>query len=73
MLLSWDNHYFTIFQQIKNSEMTFEDTVHEIIAELGPIYCIEACEGGVEFWIKTNDEPVIFILFPYDGGVVYYE
>lgn len=79
MLLCKEYNYYTIFESILpednyNYEDDFVSAVLGIVDELGPVYTIEATEGSIEFWIKPNgsDEPFVFILFPYDMGVVYY-
>lgn len=74
MLLCNEYHYYTIFTSTDWDEPSFTHVVMEIIAELGDVFSVEKTEGGIEFWIRPNDceEAMIFMLFPYDAGVVYY-
>lgn len=82
MLLNNELHYFTILtlNQIKNKigELsTFENTIIDLIYEIGQIYSLEFTEdnSAIEIWIKPNgyDEPHVFYLFNYSEGVVYYK
>lgn len=76
MLLCKEYNYYTIFApgEMDKVEEDFVSAVLGIVEELGPVYEIERTEGSIEFWIKPEgcEEPMIFILFPYDAGVVYY-
>lgn len=79
MLLCKEYNYYTIFEAVMpensyNYEEDFVDAVLSIVEEVGLVYAIEEAESAVEFWIKPEkyDEPMVFILFPYDAGVVYY-
>lgn len=74
MLLCNDIHYYTIFAKAAWDEPGFSRTVMEIVTELGKIFSIEEVDGGIEFWIQSTgyDEAMVFMLFPYDAGVVYY-
>lgn len=79
MLLCKEYNYYTIFEADMDlySAVTddFTSTVLDIVEELGPVYSIDKTENGaLEFWIKPagKSEPLMFLLFPYDGGVVYY-
>lgn len=75
MLLCKEYNYYTIFENNTDTDITFRSTVCDIINELGYVYSIECKdEVAVELWIKPLDkeEPLVFYLFPYDQGVVYY-
>lgn len=74
MLLCNEYHYYTIFAPAAWDEPSFTHVVMEIVSELGEVFSIEETEGGIEFWIRPKDcdEAMIFMLFPYDAGVVYY-
>lgn len=79
MLLCKEYNYYTIFEAVLpddnyNYEDDFVSAVLGVVEELGPVYAIEEAETAIEFWIKPEDydEPIVFILFPYDAGVVYY-
>lgn len=77
MLLCKEYNYYTIFEY--EHMLPFPDfagSVSNIISELGDVYSIEndSTGGAVEIWIKPKEEktPLVFYLFPYDQGVVYY-
>lgn len=78
MLLCAEYHYYTIFDGDADADATddFTSTVLGIVEELGPVYSIDKTEDGdaLEFWIKplNQPEPLVFLLFPYDRGVVRY-
>ena len=76
MLLSKEYNYYTIFESdLMLSMPDFASAVATIIHELGYVYSIELLnDGAVEIWIKPFEEdlPMVFYLFPYDRGVVYY-
>lgn len=77
MLLSKEYNYYTIFEYDNMLSMpSFGAAVCEITSNLGDIYSIELTEdqGAIELWIKPEDleEPIVFYLFAYDSGVVYY-
>lgn len=77
MLLCKEYNYYTIFEH--DTGLTFptcSSAVCEIISNLGDIYSIELTKekDAIEFWIRPTEkeEPMVFYLFPYDVGVVYY-
>lgn len=77
MLLSKEYNYYTIFEYDAVMTMPcFSGAVCEIISNLGKVYSMELTEdkGAIELWIKPEDldEPIVFYLFSYDTGVVYY-
>lgn len=78
MLLCKEYNYYTIFEYetLNFSNLTFGQTVCDIISEIGNVYSIEPNEenNAIEIWIKPENEesPLVFYLFPYDMGVVYY-
>ena len=74
LLLSNENKYYTIFHRNSNT-FSFNDLTSEvmnIVQDLGGIKSIELDDGGsaLEFWIKYNGECSLFLLFPYDRGVI---
>lgn len=75
MLLSNEYHYYTLFEKHPDAELSFVDSILDIIQDLGKVYSIDEVNDGIEFWIKPINcaEPIIFMLFPYDRGVVYYD
>ena len=77
MLLCKEYNYYTIFElEDMLQSPDFAGAVSNIISELGDIYSIENDNtgGAIEIWIKPEGEetPLVFYLFPYDQGVVYY-
>jgi hypothetical protein len=77
MLLCKEYNYYTIFAFKDDPEYNnFEKTVIEILDEVGEIYSIELTEdkSAIEIWIKPDGEEsaLVFYLFPYEAGVVYY-
>ena len=77
MLLCKEYSYYTMFEESPGGLFEpFANTVREIISDLGEVYSIELTEDklAVEFWIKPvgEEEPLVFYLFAYDAGVVYY-
>lgn len=77
MLLCKEYNYYTIFELEDMLQFPdFAGAVSDIISELGDVYSIENDSTGraIEIWIKPEGEetPLVFYLFPYDQGVVYY-
>lgn len=77
MLLCKEYNYYTIFERKTRSDApSFSTAVCEIVADIGEVFSIELTEDkcAIEFWIKPKDEEtsIVFYLFPYDAGVVYY-
>lgn len=77
MLLCKEYNYYTIFESDTMLNMpTFGAAVAEIINGIGEVFSIDATEdgGAIEIWIKPEgeDEALVFYLFAYDAGVVYY-
>lgn len=74
MLLCREYNYYTIFEFADFATEDFVDAVLGVVADLGEVYAIEEAESALEFWVKPTDcdDPMVFILFPYDAGVVYY-
>lgn len=77
MLLCKEYNYYTIFESDTMLNMpTFGAAVAEIIDGIGEVFSIDATEdgGAIEIWIKPEgeDEALVFYLFAYDAGVVYY-
>lgn len=77
MLLCKEYNYYTIFEYEHMLQFPdFAEAVSNIISELGDVYSIENDSTGeaIEIWIKPEGEetPLVFYLFPYDQGVVYF-
>lgn len=77
MLLCKEYSYYTIFEfDSMKSIPNFGVAVAEIVSNIGDVYSIEPTEdkAAIEIWIKPTGEEdaLVFYLFPYDAGVVYY-
>lgn len=77
MLLCKDYNYYTIFEYDSMLSLpTFGALVCEIISNIGNVKSIEFTEtkDAIEIWIQPEEieEVLVFYLFPYDAGVVYY-
>jgi len=76
MLLCNELHYYTIFRHtnIDNTDFaTLGRGVTELLFETGrKIVSDENCEDHYEIWAKNDDGANVFLLFPYDIGVVTY-
>lgn len=78
MFLCNELHYYTIFEAIHIGASEFfslGSAVINIITEMEKeIIAADAFEGRYEIWLKDkdNDEPHVYLLFPYDRGVVTY-
>lgn len=80
MLLCKEYNYYTIFEKdtffLDTINLPFEETVLDIITDLGEIYDIDNDTNGdnLQIWIRLKEEenPFVFYLFSYDRGVVYY-
>ena len=77
MLLCKDFNYYTIFGfSVMTSFNSLAEALYTILIELGEVYSIEFDNKNrsVEIWIKPTGEelPLVFYLFPYDKGMVYY-
>ena len=77
MLLCKEYNYYTIFEcDSMLSLPTFSGAVCDIVSKIGEVYSIELTENkdAIEAWIKPDGEEtaMVFYLFAYDAGVVYY-
>lgn len=77
MLLCNDIHYYTILHSspaLNNDFSSLGQAVVELLLERDfTIHSNEILEDHCEIWIKTQaEETFVFILFPYDQGVVTY-
>ena len=75
MLLCNDIHYYTVFFREPGPEVTdyFEDVVIECLKDNGEVKYIDwnETETALECWvINENNECNMFMLFPYDKGVI---
>ena len=75
MLLSWDNHYFTLFHKSTDDfNETFMEILYECIMNMtDTIYSIEIVNySHAEIWVRDvkTDKAIVMYLFPYDAGVV---
>jgi hypothetical protein len=77
MLLCKEYGYYTIFEcDTMLSMPTFGAAVCDIISKIGDVYDIDWTKdhSAIEIWIRPDGEEsaLVFYLFPYDAGVVYY-
>lgn len=77
MFLCNELHYYTIFEGIHIGASEFASlgsAVLGLIEEMEKqIITADAFEGRYEIWLKDkNNEPHVYLLFPYDKGVVTY-
>lgn len=75
MLLCNDIHYYTVLQKVKTNEdiIEFHNLVIELLQDNGAIQDIlwaNDQHDAVECWIKNEKGTFMFMLFPYDWGVV---
>lgn len=73
ILLQHDYHYITVFQRNDEFLEPFVDVFEDCIHYIGKLKGYDFYEDGhAEIWINTIDGVKMFILMPYDGGMVYY-
>lgn len=75
MLLSIETSYYTVFVHNSERENDLRDLGSALLAvsiAIGPIIGHDITEDHVEIWFrdKRDNEAYIYMLFPYDGGVV---
>ena len=74
MLLCNDIHYYTVINHTDNSnESTFYNIVIELLQDNGDIKLIDWASKdheAIECWIENSTDVYMFMLFPYDWGVV---
>ena len=74
MLLCHDRRDYTIFQ-LSSSSTAEHFAARECLGcctDRGEVYSIEKTEDNqaYEIWIKIDDEPYCYYLFPYDNAVI---
>lgn len=77
MLLNNDKHYYTIFHYDDNFNCadfrSLGQGVLILLQEMGySIISDEILNDHCEIWVKNSQETVVYLLFPYDQGVVTY-
>lgn len=75
MLLSIETSYYTVFVHNSERENDLKDLGSALLAvslAIGPIIGHDITEDHVEIWFrdKKDNEAYVYMLFPYDGGVV---
>lgn len=75
MLLCNDIHYYTVLHIIDTDEdcIEFYNLVIELLRDNGDIQMIDWADADhdtIECWVKNKDGVIMFMLFPYDWGVV---
>ena len=76
MLLCNDIRYYTVFHrtfpQIAAFSTMGEAIIQMLLEEEYTIHEESEYDDRFEIWVKKGDETYVFILFPYDKGVVNY-
>ena len=73
VLIQHDYHYITIFLKNNDANISLYDGIMECIKNIGPIKGYDIYTGShIEIWIETPKGVKMFILFPYEEGMVYY-
>jgi hypothetical protein len=72
MLLCNDIHYYTVLHINNTADTSFEEIAVNCVQDIGVSQLVEAREDNeaVEIWMKNKDGCKMFMLFPYDWGVV---
>lgn len=73
MLLCNEKHDYTVFEINEDEyDEPVEDVIIEILETRGDIKQINALEDGsaIECWITDNEDTYMYMLFPYDWGVI---
>lgn len=74
MLLCNDIHYYTVLNITDtDNSLTFYNLVIELLQDNGAIQLIDwmnVDKDAVECWIKNDKGALMFLLFPYDWGVI---
>lgn len=73
MLLCNEIHYYTVITHTNNhTQSTFYNTIIELLQERGEIKLIDwtTNKDAIECWIQNQDGVFMFMLFPYDWGIV---
>ncbi len=75
MLLCNDIHYYTVLRIIDTDEncIEFYNLVIELLQDHGTIQLIEWMNinhDAIECWVKNENGTFMFLLFPYDWGVI---
>lgn len=76
MLLNHELHYFTLFKgDFPGQEFSnLGDAVVTVIQEANlEIVAHELYDNKIEIWGRLDDDVFVFILFPYDAGVVSFD
>lgn len=68
MLLCKELSDYTVFH-INNPENGWNEVL-ELIKDRGTLKAIENKEDSIEFWITNDSISNMFLLFPYDWGVI---
>lgn len=75
MLLCREINHYTVFSHSDNPEYeNLGKAVVDVICSFATIHSNEECEDHFEIWakLKNNNETYVFLLFPYDMGVITY-
>lgn len=74
-LLCREKYDFTVFRLREKSNSTLEQTLkdlQECLENRGKVTSIEITpdNNAIEIWIKIDNEPFVYYLFPYDEGII---
>jgi hypothetical protein len=75
MLLCRERYDFTLFNLLNKNDLSLASGIKELkecLENRGAIISIDLTENkdAYEIWIKIDDEPFVYYLFPYDLGVI---
>lgn len=71
MLLSNECHYYTLFHIEPLAAYTFSKEVIGCLQDIGPIKLIDDSNADrIECWVMNNSGCHLFMLFPYERGVI---
>ena len=74
MLLCNDIHYYTVVKRVKDQNIVeFHNLIIELLNDTGHIKYIDWTDddhNAIECWVSNENGTFMFMLFPYDWGVV---
>lgn len=73
MLYCKEQSDFTVFQFLPSGKISQATAdLKECIVNRGKLFSIDKTEDGIalEIWIKVDDEPYVYYLFPYTNAVI---
>lgn len=71
MLLCNELRYYTVFHMADFNAKRMWDELKDVMSYVGPVCLMEKDSNNCwSVWAKSEDEPHLFYMFPYDNGVV---